>query len=100
MATKTSLKVNGNNIEMNPFVEAYVYHLSGGMVASLKDTGAIKKLVLEIKDTGDVKMTLNGKDIPLNFFVTEIIRSTLTGMVSTLKGAEGKLKTLEINIQN
>jgi hypothetical protein len=100
MAAKTSLKVNGNVIEMNPFVEAYVYHLSGGIVASLKDTGAVKKLLLEIKDTNDVKMTLNGKDVPLNFFVTEIVRNTLAGMVATLKGAEGKLKTLEIKIQN
>lgn len=96
---KTSLKVNGNQLELNPFVESYVYHLSGGIVASLKDTSPIKKLKMEITAGGDVKMTLNGKDVPLNFFATDIIRNTLTGMAANLKGAEGELKTLEIKIQ-
>jgi hypothetical protein len=99
MAAKTNLTVNGHQIEMNPFVEAYVYQLSGGIVASLKDTGAIKQLLLEVKDNADVKMTLNGKDVPLNFFATEIIRNTLAGMVANLKGAEGGMKTLEIKIE-
>jgi len=94
---KTSLKVNNNQLELNPFVESYVYHLSAGIVASLKDTSPVKKLKLEIDNT-DVKMTLNGKDVPLNFFASDIILNTLRGMVSNLKGAEGKLKTLEIMI--
>ena len=95
---KTSLKLNGIQLELNSFVESYVYHLSGGITASLKDTEPIKKLKLEITADEDVKMTLNGKDIPLNFFATDIIRNTLTGMAANLKGAEGKLKTLEIKI--
>lgn len=99
MAAKTNLMVNGHQIEMNPFVEVYAYQLSGGIVASLKDTGAIKQLLLEVKDNADVKMTLNGKDVPLNFFATEIIRNTLAGMVANLKGAEGGMKTLEIKIE-
>jgi hypothetical protein len=98
MASKISLKVNGNQLELNPFVENYVYQITSGMVASLKDTAAINKLLLEVTASGDVKMTLNGKAMDINFFVTEIIRSTLAGMVSTLKGAEGKLKTLELKI--
>jgi hypothetical protein len=43
-------------------------------------------------------MNLNGKDVPVNVFVTKIITSTMAGMVSTLKGAEGKMKTLELKI--
>jgi hypothetical protein len=69
------------------------------MVASLKDTGAIKKLQLEVLDSGDVKMNLNGKDVPLNIFVTEIFFNTLSGLVKDLKGVEGKLKTLVLIIQ-
>ena len=99
MAAKITLKVNNNLLELNPFVESYFYHIASGMVASLKDTGAIKKLQLEVIDSGDVKMNLNSKDIPLNIFVTEIVFNTLAGMVTDLKGVEGKLKTLVLKIQ-
>jgi hypothetical protein len=98
MAKKVSLTVNKKLLELNPFVESYFLHVAGGMVASLKDTAAIKTLELVVDDTDDVKMTLNGKDLPLNIFVTEIVYNTLAGMVSNLKGAEGKFKTLKLKI--
>jgi len=91
------MTVNENQIKFIPFVEEYVYQIANGIVASLKDTGAIKTLELKI-DGGEVAMNLNGKDIPVNVFVTKIITSTMAGMVSTLKGAEGKMKTLELKI--
>ena len=99
MPRKVSLTVNKNPIKLDAFVESYVYHVTGGIVASLKDTGAVKTLALNVEDTGDIKMVLNGRDIPLNFFATEIVRNTLGGMVSGLKGVEGKLKTLTLNIE-
>jgi hypothetical protein len=97
MARKLTMTVNGNQIKFIPFVEEYVYQIANGIVASLKDTEAIKKLDLKI-DEGMVTMNLNGKDVPVNVFVTKIITSTMAGMVSTLKGAEGKMKTLELKI--
>ena len=97
MARKLSMTVNGNPIKFIPFVEEYVYQVANGIVASLKDTGAIKTLELKVDD-GDVAMNLNGKEIPVNVFVTKIVSSTMAGMVSTLKGAEGKMKTLDLKI--
>jgi hypothetical protein len=99
MARKVSLTVNETLIDMNEFVEAYFYHVTGGIVASLKDTGAVKKLKLDIDKSGDVKLGLNGKDIPLNIFVVEIVRNTLAGMVANLKGVGGKMKTLSLKIE-
>jgi hypothetical protein len=99
MAAKTTLKVNNTQLELNPFVESYLYHVAAGMVASLKDTGTIKKLTIEVLDSADVKLNLNGKDIPLNIFVTEIFFNTLAGLVKDLKGVDGKLKTLVLKIQ-
>ena len=98
MAKKVSLTVNGATIKLDSFVESYVYHVADGIVASLKDTGAYKNLLLTIESSGDVKLVFNGKDNPLNFFATEIVRNTLSGMVSNLKGVEGKVKTLELSI--
>ncbi len=98
MARKVNLTVNNNPIEFNPFVESYVYHIANGIVASLKGTGAIKKLELDIEN-GDVKINLNGKDIPTNVFVADIVTNTLAGMVSNLKGVEGKMKTLKLRIE-
>lgn len=99
MARKVNLSVNGNNIELNPFVESYVYHVAGGIIASLKGTEAVKKLELAIEN-GDAKITLNGKDIPLNVFATDIIINTMSGMVTNFKGVEGKMKSLQLKIEN
>jgi hypothetical protein len=97
MARILTMTVNGNQIKFIPFVEEYVYQVANGIVASLKDTGAIKTLELKL-DGGEVALNLNGKEVPVNVFVTRIITSTMAGMVSTLKGAEGKMKTLELKI--
>ena len=98
MARKVSLTVNNNPIKLDYFVEGYVYHITNGIIASLKDTGAIKKLELDVDDSGDVKINLNGSEVPLSYFPVEIILNTLAGMVSNLKGVDGKLKTLELRI--
>ena len=98
MARKVSLTVNKNPIEMIEFVESYVYHITGGIIASLKDTAPIKKLTLDVDDTGDVKINLNGKDVPLSIFPVEIIKNTLAGMVANLKGVKGEPKTITIRI--
>ncbi len=98
MAKKVSLTVNNVSIKLDSFVETYVYHVADGIVASLKDTGAYKKLELNVEENGDVKLVFNGTDNPLNFFVTEIVRNTLTGMVSNLKGVTGKVKTINLSI--
>ena len=99
MARKVSLTVNGSPIKLDKFVEGYIYHIAGGIVASLKDTGAVKDLKLELKDNGDIQMKLNGRDIPLNYFASEIIRNTLAGVVANLKGVAGETKTLQLNIE-
>lgn len=99
MAKKVSLSVNENKIELNEFLVAYFYHVTGGIIASLKDTGPVKKARLDIDKTGDVKLDLNGKDVPLNIFVVEIVRNTLGGMVANLKGVSGKVKTLSLQIE-
>ena len=98
MARKVSLTVNNNPIKLDNFVEGYVYHVTGGILASLKDTDMIKKLELNIDSSGDVKINLNDKEVPLSYFPVEIIRNTMAGLISNLKGVEGPLKTLELNI--
>ena len=98
MSHKISLNVNGAPIQLDEFVEGYVYHVTGGIVGSLNNTGAIKSLKLTVVNNGDVKMTLNGADVPLKPFPVEIIRNTLAGMVKNLKGVNGALETLEIKI--
>lgn len=98
MSRKTSLTVNNMSIKLDYFVEGYVYHVAGGIIASLKDTGPIKTLELTVANDGEVKINLNGADVPLITFPMEIIRSTLAGMVAVLKGVDKPLETLELKI--
>jgi hypothetical protein len=99
MSGKTSLTVNEVTIKLNYFVEAYVLHVTSGIVASLNNTGPIKTLDLTINKTGEVKIDLNGTAVPLKPFPVEIIRNTLAGMTANMKGVKGELKTLEIKIE-
>lgn len=98
MARKTSLIVNNVPIELDYFVEGYVYHVVAGILASLKDTDSIKTLNLIVDEDGLVQITLNGADVPLSYFPVQIIRNTLAGMVSNLKGVTKEMRTLELKI--
>jgi hypothetical protein len=98
MSRKVNLKVNGDPIELDDFVEGYVYHVTSGILASLKGTGGIKNLVLDVDDDGQVNIILNGTDVPLGYFPVQIIHNTLAGMVSNLKGVAEKMRTLELRI--
>lgn len=48
----------------------------------------IEKEFLQGKETPRVRLWVNGREIPLSFFVQQSIRSTVRGMVSSLKGVE------------
>ena len=98
MTRKIDLSVNDKPVKLDYFVTGYVDHVVGGIIASLKDTGEIKTLELTIDNEGQVKIILNGADVPLTPFPVEIIRSTVTGMVATLKGVDKGVDRLELKI--
>ena len=47
----------------------------------------------------DLIIKVNGKQIPLTEFPEEIIKNTLQGMISSLKGVD-EIKELEISFKN
>jgi hypothetical protein len=95
---KIDLSVNNKPIKLDYFVAGYVDHVIGGIITSLKDTGEIKTLELTLDNEGQVKIILNGADVPLTPFPVEIIRSTVTGMVATLKGVDKGVDRLELKL--
>jgi hypothetical protein len=99
MTRKIGLSVNDKTIDLDYFVSGYLDHVTGGIVASLHDTGEIKRLKLTLDEKGDVRMTLNGADVPLNYFTVGIIRSTVLGMLAPLKGVDKDVKKLVMNIE-
>jgi hypothetical protein len=98
MTRKISLSINDTPINLDYFVAGYLDHVTGGIVASLKGAADIKNLELSIDSDGIVAVNLNGDDIPLNFFATEIVKSTVSGMVAPLKGVKGAIEKLELKI--
>jgi hypothetical protein len=46
-----------------------------------------------------LKLKVDGKEIPLNEFVENILSGTLTGAVGSLKGIKGDWKKIELEIQ-
>jgi hypothetical protein len=97
VARQVSLSVNDVPINLNYFVQGYIEHVVGGILASLNDTGEIESLELSIDNEGQVKIDLNHADVSLKDFPNEIIRRTILGMVSTLKGV-GEVDRLEITV--
>ena len=97
MTRQVSLSVNGAPIELDYFVQDFIDHTTGGMVAVLGGTGEIESLELSIE--GDrVAINLNNAVVPINPFVTKIIRNTVSGMVSSLKGVS-EINKLNISVR-
>ena len=95
MTKQVSLSVNDVPITLDYFVQGFIDHTLGGMLAALKGTGEIKTLNVIIE--GDkVTINLNNDSLPINYFVNEIVRNTVVGMVSPLKGVS-QINRLNIN---
>jgi hypothetical protein len=46
-----------------------------------------------------LKLKVDGKEIPLNDFVSNILSGTITGAVGSLKGIKSEWKKIEIAIE-
>ena len=95
-AGQVSLSVNDATIALDNFVEGYIDHVVGGILASLKGTGEIKSVALTI-EADQVSIVLNTAAVPLNPFVTRIIRNTMVGVVSSLQGVS-KIERMQVSI--
>lgn len=96
-AGQISLSVNDTTIALDKFVQGYIDHVVGGILASLKGTGEIKSVDLTIE--GDqVLILLNNAAVPLNPFATRIIYNTLVGMISPLHGVH-TIDRIQLNIK-
>lgn len=98
MTRQVRLSVNDMPVNLDYFVENYIDHVVGGIVASLKDTGGINTLEIAIDNEGQVTINLNGAEVPLKYFPVEIIKSTIEGIVSPLKGVDSVINNLDISI--
>ena len=85
MANQVSLNVNQQPIDMIPFVEDYVAQVADGIVQSLRGAAPTDKLELLVTESA-VTVRQNGSELEVNEFVSKIIKSTVLGMVSPLKG--------------
>ena len=97
MNLKTELEVNNAPVELNPFVHEFLTRTVVGGVSSLKGTGNIQNLELNL-ERDDVKIIVNGNELPLTPFPKEIISSTIIGLVSPLKGMD-KVDSLKIKVE-
>ena len=97
MTKEMGLSVNDTSIELDYFVQGFIDHTIGGMVAALEGTGEIENLNILIK--GDiVEINLNNALVPIKPFVSKIFKNTIEGMVSSLKGV-GEINKIDISIR-
>jgi len=96
LTREISLMVNDQPIELDYFVQGFIDHTVGGILAGLKGTKAIKTVSISIE--GDnVAININDALLPTNPFVSKIVRNTIVGMVSSLKGVTGT-NTIKLTI--
>jgi hypothetical protein len=98
MTVQINLTVNDNPIMTDYFVAGFIDHTVSGMIESLEGTGEIKELKLTM-DGNRIDINLNGCEVPINEFVTRIIRSTTIGMLSPLKGVTQPVKKVDLMIK-
>jgi len=97
MNFKTKLEVNDVSVGLNPFVHEFLTRTVVGAVSSLKGVEDIQGLELCL-ERNDVRIVMNGGELPLTPFPKEIITNTIVGLVSPLKGVD-KVDTLKISIR-
>jgi hypothetical protein len=94
---RAGLEVNNVSVQLNAFAEQFLARTIVGAVSSLKGTEDIRELELYLAE-GDIRLVLNGHELPLTPFPEEIIKNTITGLVSSLKGV-GKIGSLKITVK-
>ncbi|HEY78605.1 MAG TPA: hypothetical protein G4O09_05780 [Dehalococcoidia bacterium] len=83
--SQVSLTVNDAAIELDDFVQRFIDHVVGSILATLKGTGEINSVDINIVED-KITIDLNNKVVPTNPFVSDITRNVITAMVSSLKG--------------
>ena len=99
MARTVNLLVNDVPIELDYFVHGYLDHVVGGIIGSLRDTGEIEELELDIDNEGQVTINLNNADVPIKYFPNEIIKSTIMGIITPLRGVN-EVNRLHLSIKS
>ena len=85
MTRQASLLVNDQPIELDYFVQGFLDHTIGGMVAALEGIGEIESMDISIEGN-EVTINVNNAPVAIKPFVSEIFRNTIAGMLSSLKG--------------
>ena len=97
MTEQINLMVNDQSIELDHFVRGFIDHTVAGIMASLKGTGELDSLQINIEGE-NTNINLNNNQLPTNPFVSKIIRNTIVGMVSSLKGV-GEINKVNLAIK-
>ena len=97
MTREVSLFVNDSPVALDYFVQSFIDHSLGGMLAALEVTGEIRTLDVTIE--GDkVAINLNSALVSTNPFVNKIMKSTIVGMLSSLRGVD-EINKVKIDIK-
>lgn len=94
---EAKLWVNSISVDLNPFVEEFLARTVTAAVSSLKGAEDIQSLELHLAQ-GNVRIVIDGNELPLTPFPNDIIASTVTGMASVLKDVD-KIESLKITIK-
>ena len=97
MTREVSFSVNDALVALDYFIQGFIDHTVGGMLAGLESTGEIKTLDISIEGD-EVKISLNSTLVPTNPFVSKIIKNTIVGLLSSLKGV-GETNKIDIAIR-
>jgi len=97
MTRAVNLLVNDVPITLDYFIQGFIDHVMGGVLAALEGTGEVNSLDVSIE--GDqVTINLNNAAVSLNRFVNEITRNIVIGIVSSLKGVN-EINKVNISIR-
>jgi hypothetical protein len=95
--TNINLAVNGKAISMDKFTSSFVASVASGILQALKTPAVNGSVTLKI--TGhEVDIMVNRETVPLNPFVNDFVLNTITGMVSSLRGVEMPVNTLQLEM--
>lgn len=93
---KTTLRVDGKSVELNPFVEAFLGNICEAILRSLKGTQAARSAIFRIEGR-KVELHVDSRRVDLHMgrgFAGVLVRDTLMGALAHLRGVRGGAQIL------
>lgn len=85
---EVALTVNGNRVDIKPFVRTMFVNTINGLLAALHDAGNATEIMITVGHNREACLTADGNSVEMKSFIRDMVVNTTRGLVTALRGIE------------